>query len=75
MCDYYSNKCLKCLNIANVGPPPQCLCNEEYYFEINTNLCEKCKSPCRTCVTTEDNCITCIEGYEIILDGIQNNKC
>jgi len=45
------------------------------YFDDGTNKadCTACKSPCKSCENTEDNCLSCVDSY--YLSGNSCIKC
>ncbi|KAL4506331.1 hypothetical protein ABPG73_017065 [Tetrahymena malaccensis] len=52
--DYDRTACIKC---------------REGYVKIG-NICEKCESPCQTCIESQTHCTSCIENYTLKI-----NKC
>ena len=67
-----TSSCEECPSeYKNCGGVYGITCQDTYF--VNNNVCESCKTGCRTCLTTLDNCSACIDGY--YLEGTSCLKC
>ncbi|CAD8122013.1 unnamed protein product [Paramecium sonneborni] len=67
-CDTYG--CLTCIDSnKTINTSQDCVCKPGFYEEgLN---CAQCVFPCKTCEIKQDQCLTCFDNYQILL----NNNC
>ncbi|KAL4499327.1 hypothetical protein ABPG72_006913 [Tetrahymena utriculariae] len=72
-CIYCSSntRSLKILNFQFISGC--CQCNNGY-FEVGESNCQQCSLPCKTCLNTSDNCLSCFP-LEVSNRILVNNKC
>jgi len=63
-----------CLKNCPIKYYPQNLVNDESIIKINEskNICKKCKAECSVCTGSQDNCLSCEQGYFFLA---QNKDC
>ncbi|CAD8165030.1 unnamed protein product [Paramecium pentaurelia] len=67
-CD--ANGCITCIDVNKIAnSSQQCVCKPGLY-EDGLN-CLQCAFPCKTCEIQEDQCLTCIDTNQTLI----NNKC
>jgi len=38
------------------------MCSESHFLNLDTNTCELCNLPCKTCGSDADDCLSCLDG-------------
>ncbi|KAL4470097.1 hypothetical protein ABPG72_008756 [Tetrahymena utriculariae] len=68
------SQCSSCKNNTSwkLTQDNNCVCQDGFYYDSNSNDCIACTFPCSTCVTSSTNCISCINTTTWQLT---NNQC
>ncbi|CAG9326437.1 unnamed protein product [Blepharisma stoltei] len=72
--DFELGSCTQCFIGANLEFG-SCVCDENYYWNVNSGACEICDSKCSSCTSSEEyGCNGCKAGY-VLLNGICMTFC
>ncbi|CAD8111020.1 unnamed protein product [Paramecium primaurelia] len=62
-----SNGCINCMDINQiVDSNLNCQCKDNYYMDGLS--CSQCQLPCKTCIQSPDQCLTCIDPNQQIIN-------
>ncbi|CAD8117483.1 unnamed protein product [Paramecium sonneborni] len=64
-CNTITTTCITCIDNIH-QTTPNCQCDDGYFLNTSTFMCDQCSFPCLTCQSTATICLSCRSTYTLI---------